>query len=52
MSAQEQALQQGATFPRRSGRTELRLVGLVLLEHLLMFQIFIPTDVTRMMVLD
>ena len=52
MPAQEHPLQQGPTFPRGPAGTLLGLIGLVLCEHLLVFQILIPADIAGMMLLD
>ena len=52
MPAQEHSLQQGSTFSRCPAGTLFGLIGLVLFEHLLVFQILIPAEVAGMMLRD
>ena len=52
MPTEKQPLQEGAAFADGSAGTLLRLIGLVLFEHLLVFQVIVPPDVTGMMFLN
>src|SRR5437667_11510005 len=52
MPTEQQALQEGAALACSATRTLVWTVGLVLLEHLLVFQVVVPVDVTGMMFLD
>ena len=52
MPTEKQPLQESAALACSATGTLLRLIGLVLLEHLLVFQVIVPPDVTGMMVLN
>src|SRR5206468_5481484 len=52
MPTQKQPLQKSTALACSATGTLFRLIGLVLFEHLLVFQVIVPTDVTGMMFLD